>query len=307
MSFVGGAGVINCDLLFSGLPRLPKEGEEIFAEDFALRMGGGVPAVMVNLSRLNVPSRLCTYLGTDIFSGFARSELQSSNVRCENLFEGEGIPLVVTAVSITPGDRTFTSGKAAPTRIKNLAERVYQAFHGASVVRMSGDIRLRDVFKQLKNEGATLVYDTGWDEEMTLEKYAPVLRLADYYLPNRPEALKITGQSDIRAAAKRLGELYEHVVVKLDAQGCYLLDNGRETCLDSLKGVAAVDSTGAGDAFCAGFMYGLYHRFNFADCARLGAVMGGLCVTRVGCLERRVREEELLELYPTIAARPVSL
>ena len=51
MSFVGGVGYSNIDLIYSGLDRLPDKGEEIFARGFSMQFGGGIPATMINLSR----------------------------------------------------------------------------------------------------------------------------------------------------------------------------------------------------------------------------------------------------------------
>ena len=58
MSFVGGVGYSNIDLIYSGLDRLPDKGEEIFARGFSMQFGGGIPATMINLSRLGVESRI---------------------------------------------------------------------------------------------------------------------------------------------------------------------------------------------------------------------------------------------------------
>ena len=71
MSFVAGAGTMNVDLLYSGLPRVPGEGEELFSAGFAVRLGGGIPATLLNLRGLNVPVALQTAWGDDIFSRFA--------------------------------------------------------------------------------------------------------------------------------------------------------------------------------------------------------------------------------------------
>ena len=65
MSYVAGVGIVNCDLLYSGLTRLPTEGEELFARGFDLQLGGGVPAVMIHLNRLGVPVQFSTFLGRD--------------------------------------------------------------------------------------------------------------------------------------------------------------------------------------------------------------------------------------------------
>ena len=301
MSFVGGVGQINCDLLFSGLDRLPQLGEEIYAQDFALHMGGGVPAIMIELSRLGVPARLCTALGKgDLFSRFAQEELDRSGVQYQNFYEGDALPVTVTAVAITPGERTFLSSRADKIACSDYESRIYRAFHGAKVVRMNATPALADVFRQLKREGTILVYDTGWSATMSLKKYAPQLELADYYLPNRAEALRLTGCTDVCEAANRIGEYMENVVVKLDANGCLLQDARGRRFLGVLPETNAVDSTGAGDAFCAGFIYGLFGDYSLDDCVRLGSVMGGLCVRAVGCLERYVARDELLALYPTV-------
>ena len=63
MRYVAGAGVVNCDILYSGITRLPSEGEEIFSTGFDLQLGGGIPGIMVTLARLGVPVKFSTYWG----------------------------------------------------------------------------------------------------------------------------------------------------------------------------------------------------------------------------------------------------
>ena len=300
MTFAGAVGLINCDLLFSGVPRLPSEGEEVFSEGFRVAFGGGVPAIMLSLSRLGVPARLGTYLGKDLFSDFARGELDKSGVAWKNLYEGDGVPLTVTAVAITKTDRTFLSSTAASRNSDKLPDMAYDIMRGAKVIRMGMSGALKPVYERLKSEGATLVLDTGWDDDMSLARYAPYLELADYYLPNRKEALFLTGESTVEGAAKVLSKYFDKTVVKLDGEGCYLLDEAGARVVSPLPNVTALDATGAGDAFCAGFMYGLFHDYSFTDCARLGNVTGGLCVQEIGCVTRFIGEKELLSLLPSV-------
>ena len=58
MSFVGGVGYSNIDLIYSGLDRLPDKGEEIFARGFSMQFGGGIPATMINLQGLELSPEL---------------------------------------------------------------------------------------------------------------------------------------------------------------------------------------------------------------------------------------------------------
>lgn len=183
MSFIAGIGKTNMDLIFQGMPRIPAEGEEIYASDFSIQLGGGIPATLINISRLGVPVKLATALGDDMFSRFAADEFYKNGVKPDNFYTPGTFPVNVTAVAITPEERTFFSYGPSPAETKEEKERFYQMAHGAKVVLMQKGYL--DVYRQLKSEGTILVFDTGWDDSMTLESYRPYLELADYYTPDR--------------------------------------------------------------------------------------------------------------------------
>lgn len=292
MSFAAGAGNVNVDLLFTGLPRVPREGEELFSRGFSLQMGGGPPATLINLAGLGVPARIQTALGGDMFSDFARRMFHENGVDPVNLYAGSGIPLNITAALITPGDRTFVSYTEGEQPTDAQIEMVYEASRGAKVVQMS--LGYLPAYRRLKEEGSILVFDTGWDENMSLESYRDYLELADYYTPNQKEALQITGEATPSAAARVLERFFDKVIVKLDKDGCLIRENGQERIIPNLP-VQYQDATGAGDAFLAGLMYGIYHEYSFAQSVLFGNITGGKCVTGVGCLTERCDEAELLQ------------
>ena len=92
MSFLASVGVTNVDLMYVGMPRVPQEGEEIFSQDFRVLLGGGAPGTAVNAARLGIPTRLATYLGSDLFSSFARAQFEQNGVSPYNLAaEGETV------------------------------------------------------------------------------------------------------------------------------------------------------------------------------------------------------------------------
>ena len=298
MGFAAGAGIINCDLLYSQVERLPSEGEEVYSGGFDIQLGGGAPAIMVNLSRLHVPVHFQTFLGKDLFSVHIRGILDEMGMEYRNLYRGEGMPLNITSVAITPEDRTFLTYTGPVELTKREKEEIYRCSSGAKVVKMfmaGGDPEMADIYRQLKREGSILTMDTGWEDGLSLESYREFLELADYYTPNEREALKITGARSVPEAAEVLGRYFSDVIIKLGKRGCYYRNGNGEKILKPLSDVKAVDATGAGDAFMAGFMYGLYHDYCPEDCIRLGNVTGGYCVQAVGCLTRFPTEEELLK------------
>ena len=291
MSFVAGAGSINIDLLFEGLPRIPNEGEELYSRGFSLQMGGGVSATLLNLAGLGVPVRIQTGLGNDMFSDFARRTFASFGVEPYNLADGTtGIPLNISAALLTPSDRTFVSYTDG---LPMDDARIYENSRDAKIVQMG--VGSLEAYRRLKADGAILVFDTGWDDAMSLETYREYLELADYYTPNQKEALKITGTDQPADAARVLTQFFDKVIVKLDKDGCLILEDGQERIIPNIP-VVHRDSTGAGDAFLAGFLYGLYHDYSFAQSVLFGNITGGTCVTAVGCLTARLTEDELLDL-----------
>jgi sugar/nucleoside kinase (ribokinase family) len=296
MSFVAGAGIANIDLIYRGLPKLPAEGEEIYAEGFAVKLGGGVVNTLANLAGLGVPVRAASYLGNDIFSEFALKEMKKSGVEPVNLFSGSGdIPLAISVAALTAADRTFISYIARQEPGDAELDTVYRMCRGAKLVEMQTGYL--DVYRTLKKEGVILVFDTGWDEELSYAKYRDYLELADYFTPNRKEALKISGCLSPGEAARSLSRYFKQVLIKLDREGTLVYENGREELVPAVVEFNYADSTGAGDAFLAGFLYGLYHDRDFSDSVLLGNILGGKCASVQGCLSAEMSEAELLALF----------
>jgi sugar/nucleoside kinase (ribokinase family) len=140
------------------------------------------------------------------------------------------------------------------------------------------------------------VLDTGWDDEMSFSKYHEYLEIADYYTPNQKEALKITGTSNPKDAAYALKKYFDKVVVKVDKDGCIGIDGDEYFFVPSIDEFTNVDSTGAGDAFLAGLMYGIFYDYSLKESILFGNFTGGKAVTSVGALSAHLNEKELLEL-----------
>ncbi|MDD6355277.1 MAG: carbohydrate kinase family protein [Oscillospiraceae bacterium] len=297
MSFVSGAGATNVDLLYQGMERIPDVGEELYCKDFDLQLGGGAPATLINLGRLGISARIATELGTDMFSEFAKQKFSENNVEPTNLYSGDKIPLNITSAIILPKDRTFfTYGKGTIEATDESKEMFYNIAKGSKITLMQLGGFL-DVYKKLHDEGTKLVLDTGWDDEMSFEKYNDFLEVADYYTPNQKEAKQISGASTAQEAAQNLKKYFDKVVVKVDKDGCIGIDGDKEFFVPSIDEFKNVDSTGAGDAFLAGFVYGLFYDKSLDECVLLGNITGGKAVTAVGALSGWLTEEQLLAYF----------
>jgi len=101
-------------------------------------------------------------------------------------------------------------------------------------------------------------------------------------MPNLGELELLTNIAGYRKGAKVLLEKGVKIVaVKLAGKGCYVTD-GKENHLIQAFKVKVVDTTGAGDAFCAGFLYGLINSKNLYECGRIGNFVASRCIMKLG-------------------------
>jgi ribokinase len=101
-------------------------------------------------------------------------------------------------------------------------------------------------------------------------------------MPNAGELELLTGTADYRKGAEAmLKRGVKAVAVKLGSRGCYVTDGKRGYNVEAFK-VSVVDTTGAGDAFCAGFLYGLIRHKSLEECGRIGNFVASRCITEMG-------------------------
>ncbi|MDH7563282.1 MAG: carbohydrate kinase family protein [Candidatus Bathyarchaeota archaeon] len=117
---------------------------------------------------------------------------------------------------------------------------------------------------------------------MGYAKLQPLIEKSFVVMPNLSELALIAGKSDYReSAAFLLQKGVAVVAVKLGAKGCYVTD-GRESHLIKPFKVRVVDTTGAGDAFCAGFLYGLINNKGLYESGRIGNFVASRCIMEMG-------------------------
>lgn len=121
-----------------------------------------------------------------------------------------------------------------------------------------------------------------WLREVGAERFLAWTRGAALAFPNRDEALFLAGTDDPEVAADRLAGYYGLAVVTLDGDGAVLGRAGRRPLRISTERIAAVDSTGAGDSFCAGFLAAWLRGTDEVTAVEAGAALARTAVSRLG-------------------------
>ncbi len=114
------------------------------------------------------------------------------------------------------------------------------------------------------------------------EMLEPIIKRTFVLMPNLSELELLTSNEDyIKGAESLLKKGVEIVAVKLGGKGCYVT-NGKERHLIEAFKVKVVDTTGAGDAFCAGFLYGLINGKSLHEGGRIGNFVASRCIMEMG-------------------------
>lgn len=279
-------GDVFIDLVMSGFPAWPQPGEESFAEKLQREVGGGAAITACGLSRLGMKTALLASVGSDD-SGWFRDRISSCGVSTALLHDHQSEPTGLTVSVSTSEDRAFFTYTGAN---KYLAEAMktsewISSMRNARHIHIAFPIDfdfLIDLSKDLHSAGSTISIDVGWQTGWLADSRAiDALRPVDLFLPNEREAELISGETEPEKMLQWLADHGISAVLKLGAKGSAMLDDGNLVRGESIP-VTPVDTTGAGDCFDAGFLYGWLKGEPAERCLRIGNLCGAHSTRSLG-------------------------
>ena len=304
MSFIAAIAPLNLDLLYSGLPRVPHLGEEVYSKGFSMQVGGGPAGSLIVARKLGLPVRLGTFLSNDNISHIIRGMLDGYNLEYINIYKGEESPIMVTSIASFPEDRYFLTYKPEIVDGNLNFEEAYKILKGAKVC--FGFLGNNDLLKQLKKDGTEIIFDTGWNDNLHVDNLKSILKYVSVFTPNDKEALKMTETSNLYDALDTLSKYTECPVITLGEMGCVSKLNKDIIYCPPLKGIKAVDTTGAGDNFLSGIAFGLYNNRPLDECMKIGNIIGGISTTSLGCCSTDITLNKIEALLPEIEVEIIS-
>ena len=153
---------------------------------------------------------------------------------------------------------------------------------------------LPDLFRRAHALGLTTSLDPNWDPSGKWSGFDELLPHVDVFLPNENEALALTGSANEEQALARLAEKCPWVAIKLGPRGA-IAGHGSETASSPALKVNVIDTTGAGDSFDGGCLYGFLHGWNLERALKLGAACGSLSTRKAGGTTIQATLEEALQ------------
>ena len=283
-------GDIILDLI-AHIPRYPQPGGDGIARNVLIKSGGSAANTARALARCGISTGLIGRTGNDVFAQQVLAELDATGVNTTLIQQDRDMSSGLMFITVTPdGQRTMFGYRGANTRTSP-RELDANAIRAARWLHVSGyalleapqkDAALRAI-AIARTAGAKIGLDPGL--EIALCDAAllnSLLSDIDVLFPNEDELRALAGVDDIQVSLDKLCDRgITTIALKLGANGCMLHEQGKTVCIPAFS-VSVVDTTGAGDAFAAGFIAGQTHGLDLRTCGVWANAMGALAAAVEG-------------------------
>ncbi len=263
--------------------------------------GGSAPNTMITLAALGVRITLAGMVGSDELGEIYSRRLKEKNVISDlTTVEGDtgsSIVLVTPDHERTMNTRLGVCQRFGPENVNHeaIAQAEYLYFTGYMWDTDNQKEALTDAIKTARKAGTRVVFDLA-DPFAVERHYNDFLKLienkVDVLLANRDEAHLLLGIDDPEEAAEKLAKRCVIAAVKNCADGSCIASNSEEGLNIEAFKVNAVDSTGAGDNYAAGFLYALIKGYSLEDAGKMASYIAAQIVSQTGAQfdEQRIRE-----------------
>ncbi len=294
-------GELNVDLIAYGLLSEPVLGQEILARNFEMTLGGAPAIFACGAARLGRGVTFLSRVGPDDFGRFCLEKLNENNISTEFVTVSEKSKTGVTMVLSTAQDRAFVTylGAIAELSFDEIPLDALDNHRHLHLTSYFLQKNLQADFPRLmaeaKQRGLNVSFDPNSDPTQSWDRRIfETIERADILFLNETEAKQLTAKNDVEAAIRELGNYCPTVVIKLGKNGAMGIQNGEIVAVQGFT-VEAVDTTGAGDTFAAGFVHAFLDEKNLRECLKIGNACGGLSTRQAGGTNAQPNSEELNE------------
>lgn len=301
-------GNLNVDLIMGPLNQGPEWGKEKVVKYSQLRIAGQVGYTALALANLGIEINVIANVGDDYYGQFILQQMKKFNINTEGIKVIKEAPTGITVSLVNKeGERALISylGSMEYFKEKDIKEKwhlieecQYVVFDGYFLLpKLNFDAAGR-LLSRIRNSGKTVLLDTGWDPSdwpsRHIEEIKGLLRYTDIFLPSLDEAKVITGEKE---PGKVLSTLTQYVsslvVIKMGQKGSVAIKDGKIYKQPPFK-VKAIDTTGAGDTFNAGFLYGVMKDWDLGKTLQFATALASLYVCSEG--KKYPQMEEIWQL-----------
>lgn len=280
-------GELNIDLVLWKVP-MPEYEQEKLAGDMRFTMGSSSAITAHNLAAIGSKVGFTGKAGKDTFGDYMIEGLNRGGVETAAIIRDEKLKTGATIVLANPPRKALLTYMGAMTALTiddidwDYLSRARHLHLGCFFLQTGIRKDVGKLFARAKEMGLTTSLDTNWDpDDAWGDDLMQALKFTDVFLPNDDEALRIARTNHLEMALEKLSKMVKVLAVKRGQAGAIVCADG-EIYTDSGFQVEAVETTGAGDSFNAGFLHKFLQGADWRECLRWGNACGALAVTALG-------------------------
>ncbi len=286
-------GSVTTDIIVSPADSVPAPGTMRSVDSVTTHVGGCASNAAIDLVKLGVPTMLSCKVGADNFGGFVLETAKSAGVDVRGVVQDPCVSTTASVVCISSnGERSmlYNPGSTSAFTLEDISEPCFAesdiVFVAGAMILTAFDGRPCAEFLQRAQEaGKYTVMDTAFDlDDVWLPKIKEAVAHLDLFMPSYEEAVKLSGETEVSKIADVFFALgAKNVIIKMGKDGAYLCEQGGSRyVLPTYSQIKPVDTTGAGDSFCAGFLCGLSQGWDYRQSGRFANAVGTHCIMEIG-------------------------
>ena len=308
-------GILVADVVARPMHAVPEPGRLVLVDEMGLHTGGCAVNSATALVNLGLPVEVIGKVGSDPFGDYLVDVLQERGIGTRGVKRDPETGTSATMVMVDPdGERRFVHYIGANAQLTK-EDIDLGLVAGASILHIGGSLVLpgidgeptADLLRHAQANGVLTFLDTVWDDTgRWMKLLEPSLLHIDYFIPSLPEAQAIVDLDEPQEVARALLDHGPGVVgLKMGPDGCLVMNQEGETIRFPAYDVQVVDATGAGDAFAAGLITGVWMGWPLDKTVRFASAVGALCVTGVGASGGVRSLQETLQFMENTSLKPV--
>lgn len=281
-----GFGALNVDRIYY-VDDIPEKDEESFVTGIEVHAGGSAANTVVGISRLGLKSGMIGKTGEDSDGDFIINELRKEDVDVTGIVRSEGRSGNAIILVDKSGNRAIIvdSGVNDELRFEEIDPDYISRFkmiHLTSFVCRESQESFKSQTRIAKEFDTDISFDPGMIyAKKGFRSIREIIKRTKIFMPNRAEIELLTEEKYREGARTVLDAGAEIVVVKLGEDGCYITDGDSEIRVPAFP-VKIVDTTGAGDAFNAGFIFAYLKGMELEKCGKIGNLVAACCIQHRG-------------------------
>jgi sugar/nucleoside kinase (ribokinase family) len=296
-------GSVFLELVFGHVPELPRPGEEVFTEEFAISCGGAVNSASA-AAAAGARAGLCTVLGDDLGSRVVIEHCARQGVDLSPSVRVRRRSAGVTVVLNFDGDRAFVSniparhGQPEVDRWRAVLRRTRPRW-----CYLHASPGVPEFLRDARELGSKIALDVSLGDERDRDLVIDCVRLADVFMPNEDELLRLTGADTLGPALSAAAAWATPLVVTRGEAGAVIASpDGMTEVSEGVRPVTVRDRTGAGDAFAGAMIAALVRGEPLAEAVVAANAAGSEAVARLGAVGE-VDVADIAAVGQTLGAR----